>query len=119
MRKIVQVIRALDCSNKPRFSANKRDLDLDNLRISMSQFGEIVVERFKRLKRKVKRKGADASLNGLAQRNVILRTAIELCPARRVLIESDTGFVSLAIAKHHRIFTNMHQRRLRVVDAKR
>ncbi len=99
MKILVPIKRVVDYNVKVRPLADKSDVDLNNVKMSVNPFCEIAIEEAVRLKEKGEADEVIAVTIGRSESQEQLRTALALCADRAVLIESNDLLEPLAIAK--------------------
>ncbi len=99
MKVLVAVKRVVDYNVKIRVKADKTDVDLANVKMSMNPFDEIAVEEAVRLKEAGTATEVIAVSIGPAQAQETLRTALAMGADRGVLVKTDAEVQPLAVAK--------------------
>ena len=99
MKILVPIKRVVDYNVKVRPLADKSDVDLNNVKMSVNPFCEIAIEEAVRLKEKGEADEVIAVTIGRSESQEQLRTALALGADRGLLIESNVLLEPLAIAK--------------------
>ena len=99
MKILVPIKRVVDYNVKVRPLADKSDVDLNNVKMSVNPFCEIAIEEAVRLKEKGEADEVIAVTIGRSESQEQLRTALALGADRALLIESNVLLEPLAIAK--------------------
>ena len=99
MKILVTVKRVLDHSMRVRVRNDKTGVDLNNLKMSMNPFDEIVVEEAVRLKEQGRADEVVAVSVGSVLALDTLRTAIAMGADRGILIKTTENVESLGVAK--------------------
>src|SRR4029078_9507017 len=99
MKILVPVKRVIDSTVKPRVKSDGSGVDLANVKMSMNPFDEIAVEEAIRLKEKGVATEIVAVSIGPAKAQETLRTALAMCAARAILVQTDEEVEPLAVAK--------------------
>src|SRR4029078_6178115 len=99
MKILVAVKRVIDFNVKPRVRMDGSGVDLANVKMSVNPFDEIAVEEAIRLKEKGVATEIVAVSIGPAKAQETLRTALAMCAARAILVQTDEEVEPLAVAK--------------------
>ncbi len=99
MKVLVTVKRVVDFNVKVRVKADGSGVDLTNIKMAVNPFCEIAIEEAVRLKEKGIATEVIAVSVGPSAAQEQLRTALALGADRAILVESEDGLGSLAVAK--------------------
>ena len=99
MKILVPVKRVVDYNVKIRVKADGSGVDLDNVKMAMNPFDEIVVEEAIRLKEAGKVEEIIAVSVGVQQSQETLRTALAMGADRAILVKTEGGTEPLSVAK--------------------
>jgi len=99
MKVLVPVKRVIDYNVKVRVKSDQTGVDLANVKMSMNPFCEIAVEEAVRLKEKGLADEIVAVSIGPVQAQETIRTALAMGADRGILIQTDTDYEPLEVAK--------------------
>lgn len=99
MKVLVAVKRVVDYNVKVRVKADGSGIETANVKMSMNPFDEIAIEEAVRLKEAGSVSEVIAVSCGTTQCQETLRTALAMGADRAILVESETIFEPLAVAK--------------------
>lgn len=99
MKILVAVKRVVDYNMKVSVNSSQTGIDTSNLKMSINPFCEIAVEEAIRLKEKGVASEVVAVSIGSSACQEQLRTALALGADRAILVETEDGLESLAVAK--------------------
>jgi len=99
MKVLVPVKRVIDYNVKVRVKSDQTGVDLANVKMSMNPFCEIAVEEAVRLKERGLADEIVAVSIGPVQAQETIRTALAMGADRGILIQTDTDYEPLEVAK--------------------